>query len=114
MIHNFTPIPPGTWLVNGIGDTRVQALGHGDVTIDVTVNGVTRTGTIHDVLYVPELGVNLISMADVTELGLTVTFMDTRVIISLNTNTQMVGKRTGKTLPVQHQRSLSSKQPATL
>lgn len=98
MLTNFTPIPPGTWMVNGIGNKRISALGQGDVLVDVMARGTKRSGTIHNVLYVPELGVNLISIASVTDKGLVVTFADTRVTISLDDEVQMEGQRVGRTL----------------
>lgn len=50
------------------------------------------------VLYVPNLGVNLFSIAAITELGVTVHFIVARVSFNKNESVVMVGERIGKTL----------------
>ena len=48
--------------VDGIGGVRVKALGVGTVPIVSYINGVSKAGVLHGVLYVPELGTNLLSV----------------------------------------------------
>jgi hypothetical protein len=62
------------------------------------VNGEKQSGLIKDVLYVPGLSVNLISIACVTENGYTVTFNNDTANVTKDDKIIMVGTRVGKTL----------------
>lgn len=63
-----------------------------------TIDGVQRTATIEKVLYVPGLGTNLLSIAAVTDVGVTVNFVKSNVYFTLNNIIVMKGERTGRTL----------------
>ena len=43
----------------GIGNTKLDVLGVGDINVAIRVNNVTTSKVLHDVLYVAGLGVNL-------------------------------------------------------
>ncbi|XP_045024030.1 uncharacterized protein LOC123469143 [Daphnia magna] len=58
----FKEIPPGTWKVTGIGGVELHAVGKGNINVVSTVNGEEIRGIFHDVLYVPNLKVNLFSV----------------------------------------------------
>jgi hypothetical protein len=67
--NNYQVIPEGTWTVDGIGNTKLQVVGKGDIQIESRIQGIFHSGTIKNVLHVPHLGVNLISIAAMTSLG---------------------------------------------
>ena len=96
--RSFTPILRDTWTVRGIGSSRLYVRGRGTIDFLTTVNGIENTFTVEDILYVPGLGTNLLSIAAVTDVGLSVHFIETRVAISQNQTTLMVGERIGKSL----------------
>jgi hypothetical protein len=100
-LSNFTSlrnIEPGTWAIEGIGGTKLFAHGIGDIRVSRTVNGEKQSGEIKDVLYVPGLSVNLISIACVTENGYNVTFNNDTANVTKDGKIIMVGTRVGKTL----------------
>lgn len=53
---------------------RLSVEGKGTITVSVLINDNVREITVHDVLYVPELGVNLLSVRKITERGYVVEF----------------------------------------
>jgi hypothetical protein len=75
-ISNFTEVPPGSWSVRGIGDSNYPVQGYGDVNIWATINGQQKASVLKNVLYVPNIGTNLFSIAAATDLGLRVIFED--------------------------------------
>ena len=98
-LSNFTSlrnIEPGTWAIEGIGGTKLFAHGIGDIRVSRTVNGEKQSGEIKDVLFVPGLSVNLISIACVPENGYNVTFNNDTA--NVNGKIIMVGTRVVKTL----------------
>jgi len=60
---NFKPIPSGGKSIEGIGNSRVEIRGIGDVTFNASVNGATQPITFYNSLFAPELGINLISVS---------------------------------------------------
>jgi hypothetical protein len=66
LFSHFKEILPGTKWINGIGQDRVEVLGIGNVSITPIINGDTRPFTLRDVLYAPQIGVNLVSVAALT------------------------------------------------
>ena len=75
IFHSFELVSPGTWPVKGIGTQNepLQVHGHGEIKIRSRVNGVWHNGKIQDVLYVPNLGVNLFSIGAAADRGITIT-----------------------------------------
>ncbi len=94
----FTPVEPNTWMVNGIGDAHLSVLGYGNIQFITVVKGVKRIVTFEMVLFVPGLGVNLLSIAAVTDVGLTVHFIESRVSFTKNKTIVIVGERVGRKL----------------
>ena len=82
IFKTFTSTRAGSWMVIGIGSSRLSVKGHGDIDFIVTINGTQRAITIKGVLYVPDLSASLLSIAAVTDVGLRVHFIETRVTFS--------------------------------
>jgi len=55
-------------------NTKLQVKGSGKVNIPIFVNGETRLIVAEDVLYVPNLSVNLLSVRKITQKGFTINF----------------------------------------
>jgi hypothetical protein len=56
-----------SWIVKGIGEKRLYVKGVGDVFFKTHTGGESFTGILKNVLYVPDLGVNLVSIGATTE-----------------------------------------------
>ena len=98
-LTNFVPVSDGSWTVNGISSTSCPVKGFGDVHIWTELQGDKKPATIKRVLYVPDLGINLFSIAAATNLGWRVTFVDTLVYIISNQSAAIVtGERVGNNL----------------
>lgn len=95
---DFKKLDHGTWPVRGIGGKQLFARGHGNIAIRTRVNGEWKDGIIYDALFVPHLGVNLLSIPAVTAIGVNVTFKDDDVTFQRGSNTIAVGSRTGSKL----------------
>lgn len=78
-LHNFEPVELNTWAVTGIGGVKLFVEGKGDIHVISTVNGQTLRGTIKGVLYVPDIGTNLFSIASATSAGSKVLFVEETV-----------------------------------
>lgn len=74
------------------------AHGIGGILVIRTVDGGKQSGIINDLLYVPGLSVNLISIACVTENGYRDTFINDTANVTKDGKIIMVGTRVGKTL----------------
>lgn len=98
LFRNFVPVKSNTWLVNGIGGTRLQVLGHGQIVFKAKVNGSEHSVSVSLVLYVPNIGTNLLSIAAVTEVRITVHFIKSFVKFNRNDKTVIVGERIGRNL----------------
>lgn len=95
---NFIPVKPGSWAVRGIGNIRLSVHGYGSVVFTATVGGIQRNIIIKMVLYVPNLGTNLLSIAAVTDVGMSVHFVESCVSIFDKDVAVFIGKRVGRTL----------------
>lgn len=98
MMNNYIAILPKSWSVNGIGAIRVYAHGQGDVSITTTLNGKEQTATLNNVLYVPGLWTNLLSIVSATHRGIGVEFSDQTVLFKRNGVPIMSRHRNEKTL----------------
>ena len=96
--ENFRDIPPGSWTVNGVGNTTLHATGVGTVPIHSYVNGKVLEGELKKVLYVPELGVNLYSIGRAADMGINVNFSGDIVEFTKDGAEIMVGQKLGKSL----------------
>lgn len=78
-----------------LGDGRtLSATGRGNVELDMVLpNGKVKTCTLHDVLYVPELSYNLVSVAKASQKGKTVKFTKSACYM-LDKQHRMVAKAT--------------------
>jgi hypothetical protein len=94
----YREIPPGTWKVNGIGGVVLSALGIGTVEVTALVDGKPVFGELNEVLHVPGIGPSLFSIGCATAAGMDVYFSDTKVALSVNQNTVIVGHRIGEAL----------------
>jgi hypothetical protein len=94
MFTDLRFIPDNSWPVNGIGGTVLYARGIGTMRL-----GDSPTfSEVHDVLFVPGLGVNLISIGWLTKCGLTVSFSGLQAIIKHNKTVILTASRSGETL----------------
>lgn len=98
IFKNFSPVEANTWFVKGIGGVKLAVRDCGSIEFTASVDGTKRSAHIETVLYVPDLGVNLLSIAAITEVGVTVHFIESHVSFNKNNSIVMVGERIGKTL----------------
>ena len=63
----------------GIGNTKLDVLGVGDINVAIKVNKFTTSKVLHDVLYVAGLGVNLFLIGAATATGLKACFENNKV-----------------------------------
>jgi hypothetical protein len=89
---------PYSWTVSGIGGVQVKALGVGTVPIVSHINGESKAGILHEVLFVPELGTNLFSVGIATDHGIEAHFAKDGATFVKNGIEVMSGKRLGKSL----------------
>ena len=66
MFSNFKSIPPKTKWINGIGNSRVEILGTGDITLNMSVNGANNFIIFPNSIFATKLGTNLISVGTIT------------------------------------------------
>ena len=80
-----------------LGDSRtIPAYGKGTYHITADVNGHTQSISLRDVLYLPDLEKNLLSVRATTRLGAAVMFEDGVCKISRNSKQLTVGAMVGK------------------
>ncbi len=96
--HELNEVEPGSWLINGIGGTVMYAHGIGTIKLIWEVQGKQIQGKIKNVLYVPNLGVTLLSIASITSNGFDVIFSGLTAQVYRDKHLIMTGKRTGETL----------------
>lgn len=98
--ETFQSIKPGSRTIRGIGkdNALLSAHGIGSIRIKRKIGGKWSLGTIHNVLYVPNLGANLFSIGVATQRGVTATFQDDRVTLSKNGKNVASGTRSGEKL----------------
>ena len=65
----MTPIVKGTWLVKGIGGVLLPVLGQGTIDFTATIDGKQCPGRFKNVLFVPSLNANLISIGTAAKAG---------------------------------------------
>ena len=91
-LHDITP---GSWPVEG---TVLHAHGVGTIQLCTHVHADFIHGELKNVLYVPGLGVNLISIVCLSSNGFSVSFHGTEVIISQDSTVLMTASRNGESL----------------
>jgi transposase InsO family protein len=65
----FKPIPDGQWPIIGISSKPIYARGIGRISIDRCINGIWKTGSLDEVLFIPDLASNLFSLSRVATRG---------------------------------------------
>jgi hypothetical protein len=88
-------IPPNSWPINGIGGKILHAIGVGTIKITSFVNGISVEGELKNVLYVPDLGVTLISIGSLSINGYSVSFCNENASIQRGNTTVMTASRSG-------------------
>ncbi|KZR97927.1 Uncharacterized protein APZ42_006938, partial [Daphnia magna] len=68
----------GAWKVNGIGGVQLEARGIGHINVTTFIEREETKGTFLDVLFVPNLLVNLFSVGSAIEAGIEVHFKGTK------------------------------------
>ena len=104
LFNNFQSIPPGKRLIKGVGrnNEALQATGIGDISIRRKVDDVWHNGTLHKVLFVPNLGVNLFSIGATTERDIVASFDNYGVKLSNNGKIVGTGSKIQKRLYKMH------------
>ena len=84
--------------MNGVDNTTLRATGVGTVPIHSYVNEKVLKGELKEVLYVPEMGVNLYSIGRAADMGINVNFSGDNVEFTKDGAEIMVGQKLGKSL----------------
>lgn len=97
---NLRPIEEERWPVHGIGANSrpLFTRGIGDIRIETKINGVWHQLSLHSVLFVPHLGLNLLSIPTVTRRGVVATFDSNGVHFTKNGKIVATGTRANKNL----------------
>ena len=91
----FEAIPPRRVLMGD--DSVLQAIGRGSILVDTKVGGCTKRLRFKDVLYVPKLQSNLLSVSKIVEGGLNVQFGALGCSVKTqNGETQAIASQDGK------------------
>ena len=91
-------IPPHSWPISGIGGKILHAIGVGTIKMTSFVNGSSVEGELKNVLYVPDLGVTLISVACLSINGYSVSFCKEHAYIQRESTIIMTATRSGEGL----------------
>ena len=98
---NFKEIPKGTWPVAIANEQSLWVLGKRDIKIKRRAHDEWLDGTLHDVLYIPDLRTNIFSIGRAADRGVvTIYRKNTCQIIGDNGNGDILltGIRTGNSL----------------
>jgi hypothetical protein len=83
-----------SWIVKGIGEKRLYVKGVGDVFFKTHTGDESFTGILKNVLYVPDLGINLVSIGAATEKeNVQILFLEDEVLFSKNGRLSIKGKK---------------------
>lgn len=86
-------------VVCGIGGVSLEVHGFGNVHIIAEVNKILRNFIIRNVLYVPEMGINLFSIGVATQIGMEVVFIKNKCSIFQNRDELVLaGERAANTM----------------
>jgi hypothetical protein len=80
----------------GIGLSRLYVRDRGTIDFLNTVNGIENTFTVEHILYVSGIETTLLLISTVTDVSLSVHFIDTQVAISQNQTTLIISERIDK------------------
>jgi hypothetical protein len=76
----MTPIQKGQWLVKGISGISLPVLVQGTIDFTATVDGKQFPREFKNVLFVPSLNANLISVGTATNAGVEIVFTGNNVL----------------------------------
>ena len=76
----MTPIQKGQWLLKGIGGISLPVLGQGTIDFTATVDGKQFPEEFKNVVFVPSLNANLISVGTATNAGVEIVFIGNTVL----------------------------------
>jgi hypothetical protein len=83
-----------SWTVKGVGGKRLYVAGTGDVSFRAFIDNQHYTGMLENVLYVPNLEVNLVSIFSATEKdNVQILFSENEVFFSKNGKLSIKGKK---------------------
>jgi hypothetical protein len=94
----LSDISPVSWPINGIGGKLLHAVGIGTIKLTTSVNGANVNGELKNALYVPGLGVTLISIACLSIGVYAVSFSGLNAIVERDNTIIMKASRAGETL----------------
>lgn len=98
LLKNLWTFPLGSRWIGGIGQTKVDVLGEGDMDLLTSVNGLTKSRTIHGLLYALNIGINLTSVGAITNNGADIHFTGSQALVVRNGAIEMTAERVGRTL----------------
>jgi hypothetical protein len=98
LIRNIVAVPKGSWVIQGFCGAQADVEAYGDIVYEATVNGQKRVDILRLVLYAPNTGINLVSVGQITALGISVNFSGTIFEFVRNNKVEVTGRRTGSTL----------------
>jgi hypothetical protein len=89
----FADLEPVTGIKVQLGDNRfISATGRGHINVDIPINGRLEPAVFSDVLYVPDIAANLLSVSKMTQSGLRLSFNKARCIIRSGTDGRELGR----------------------
>lgn len=94
----FIPVISDRWIVKGVGGSRLSVRGYGSIDFVVSIGETQQIVSVDKILYLPGIGTNLISVAAVTDVGLSVHFIEAEVEFAKGHSIVVVGERIGKNL----------------
>jgi hypothetical protein len=93
--YDLLSTPIKIWVGN---NAYVEAIGKGTVTFISCLNGINKVIRLMEVLHVPEICRNLVSVSQLTKKGPIVSFKDDVVMIHMNDSLLVKGKKSGSKL----------------
>lgn len=99
LFQNLRDISPNSWPIHGIGGITLYARGVGTIKLLINSNdGEPTEGEIKDVLYVPDLGVNLVSIVCLDSSGFEISFSQSKATIKRNKKVVLTASKSKGTL----------------
>ncbi|XP_045034632.1 uncharacterized protein LOC123475695 [Daphnia magna] len=98
LLRNVVTVSKGSWVIQGFRGAQADVEAYRDIVYEATVNGQKRVGILRRVLYAPNTGINLISIGQITALGVSVNFSGSKCEFVRNNKVEVTGRRTGSTL----------------
>jgi hypothetical protein len=88
---DITTIAEGQWPIKGINSQVLYARGIRRINIDRFINGEWRSGLLEEVLYIPDLPSNFISLSRIAAKGVDTTCSRNRCYLTINDHVIMEG-----------------------